>query len=132
MLFQLIYNAPLIILCAFWLLFRREEEGKRLRLSRALLDVAVVSIALARFYGSSIPPSGHALFLTHSLLTVGNRFYRLAALIMLAATIGLKISWSDYTSWSYGLALGVISGALWLRAGGRSRAPSCSEEDLGD
>ncbi len=127
MLFQLIYNSPLVILCAFWL-YSRIRGWQRLQLLRALLDVAVVSIALARFYGSSIPPSGHALFLTHSLINVGNRFYRLAALIMLLATIGLKISWSDYTSWSYGLALGVISGLLWIRAGGGSRKLSHAEE----
>lgn len=82
-----------------------------------VIDIAVVSIAIARFYGSSIPPSGHAVFLTHSLITISNRYYRLAALSMLIVTIGLKISWHDYASWSYGIVSGVVSGMLWVWAG---------------
>ena len=120
MTFSLIYNSPLFILCVFWLLIRKKEY-ERFQLWRALIDIAVISIALARFYGSSIPPSGHAIFLTHTLISVSNRYYRLAALTMLFVTIGLKISWGDYTSWSYGIALGVISGMVWERAGNDSR-----------
>lgn len=116
MFFALMYNSPLLILCVFWLLFRKKEY-ERFQLWRALIDIAVISIAIARFYGSSIPPSGHAVFLTHSLISVNNRYYRLAALTMLIVTIGLKISWGDYTSWSYGVVLGVISGMVWDWAG---------------
>ena len=82
-----------------------------------LLDLAVVSIAIARFFGSSIPPSGHAILLTHTLITVSNRYYRLAALTMLIVTAGLKISWQDFTSLGYGIVLGMISGVLWVWAG---------------
>ena len=116
MVFSLIYNCPLLILCLCWLLLRKKEY-ERFEFWRALIDLAVISIALARFYGSSIPPSGHAVFLTHTLISVNNRYYRLAALTMLIVTIGLKISWGDYTSWSYGVVLGVISGMLWDWAG---------------
>lgn len=119
MVFSLIYNGPLLILCLFWLFFRK-KECERFHLLRALIDIAVVSIAIARFYGSSIPPSGHALFLTHSLISVSNRYYKSAALIMLMVTIGLKISWGDYTSWSYGVVLGVIIGMVWDWAGNDS------------
>jgi hypothetical protein len=112
MLFSLIYNGPLLILCLFWLLFRTKEY-ERFQLWRTLIDIAILSIAIARFYGASIPPSGHAVFLTHSLISVSNRYYRLAALMMLIVTIGFKISWGDYISWSYGVVLGVISGMVW-------------------
>jgi hypothetical protein len=81
------------------------------------LDITVFSIALARFFGSSIPPSGHALVLTHTLITVSNRYYRLAALAMLIATAALKISWHDFTSLGYGLGLGIISGVAWVWSG---------------
>ena len=115
-LFSLIYNGPLFILCAFWLYFRTHEY-RRLLILRALLDIAVLSIAIARFFGSSTPPSGHAILLTHTLISVNNRYYRLAALIMLIGTAGLKISWHDYTSLGYGIVLGTISGVAWVWAG---------------
>jgi hypothetical protein len=115
-LFSLLYNGPLVILGAFWLR-SRVREFDRLQILPVLLDVAIVSIAVARFYGSSIPPSGHALFLTHSLVSVNKRYYRFATLVMLIVTIGLKISWGDYTSWGYGILLGIASGRLWMWAG---------------
>jgi hypothetical protein len=111
-LFSLIYNGPLFILGLFWLFFRTEEY-RRLQILRVLIDLAVFAIAIARFFGSSIPPSGHAILLTHTLITVSNRYYRLAALAMLIVTAGLKISWHDFTSLGYGIVLGIVSGVAW-------------------
>jgi hypothetical protein len=115
-LFSLMYHGPLFILGIFWLFFRKQEY-RRLQIIRVLLDIAVLAIAIARFFGSSIPPSGHAMLLTHTLITVSNRYYRLAALIMLIGTAGLKISWHDFTSLGYGIVLGMISGVAWVWAG---------------
>lgn len=114
--FWLIYNGPLFILGSFWFYFHR-HEFRTLRIIRVLLDMAVFSVAIARFFGSSIPPSGHALLLTHTLISVSNRHYRVAAVLVLIATAGLKISWHDYTSLGYGIVLGIISGVAWLWAG---------------
>ena len=118
-LFSLMYNGPLFILGFFWIFFRTQEY-RSLRILRVLLDIAVFSIAIARLFGSSIPPSGHALLLTHTLVTVSNRYYRLAALAMLIVTAGLKISWHDFTSLGYGIVLGMISGMTWVWAGSDS------------
>ncbi len=115
----MLYNAPLVILGAFWLFFRTQGAA-RLRISRVLLDITIVSIVIARFYGSPIPPSGHAVFLAHSLISVSNRYYRLAALMMLIMTIGLKITWGDYWSWSYGVVIGIITGTAWILTGRKS------------
>ena len=115
-LFSLIYNGPLFILAGFWLFFRKQEYS-RPQIIRMLIDLAVLSIAIARFFGSSIPPSGHATLLTHTLISVNNRYFRLAALIMLILTAGLKISWHDFTSLGYGIVLGTISGVAWVWAG---------------
>lgn len=93
-----------------------------------LIDVAVFSVAIARFFGSSIPPSGHATLLTHTLLTVNNRYFRLAALAMLIATAALKISWHDFTSLGYGIVLGMITGITWIWAGRDSVQILQSEE----
>jgi hypothetical protein len=114
-LFSLLYNGPLFILGFFWLFFRT-QEFRRLRILGVLLDLAVVSIAIARFFGSSIPPSGHAILLTHTLITVSNRYFRIAALAMLIATAALKISWHDFSSLGYGIVLGITSGTIWLWA----------------
>ena len=114
-LFWLMYNGPLFLLGIFWLFFHKEEY-RRLQVLRVLIDIAVFSAAIARFFGSSIPPSGHALLLTHTLITVSNRYYRLAAIIMLILTAGLKISWYDFTSLGYGIVLGIISGVAWVWA----------------
>jgi hypothetical protein len=114
--FFLMYNAPLFVLGFFWILLRKQEY-RRLQIIRALLDLAVCAIALARFFGSSIPPSGHALLLTHTLISVSNRYYKLCALAMLLATAGLKISWHDFASLGYGIVLGILSGVAWLWAG---------------
>ena len=121
------YNGPLFILAIFWIFFRTQEY-RRLRIPGVLLDVAVVAIAIARFFGSSIPPSGHALLLTHTLITVSNRYYRLAALAMLIATAGLKISWHDFTSLGYGIVLGITTGMIWVWAGKNSDQILQSEE----
>ena len=109
------YNGPLFILAIFWIFFRTQEY-RRLRIVGVLLDLTVVSIAIARFFGSSIPPSGHAILLTHTLITVSNRYFRLAALAMLIATAALKISWHDFASLGYGIVLGITSGMIWLWA----------------
>lgn len=112
-LFSLMYNGPIFMLGFFWIFFRAREY-RRLQIIRMLLDVAVFAMAISRFLGSSIPPSGHALLLTHTLISVSNWYYRLAALIMLIGTAVLKISWHDYSSLGYGIVLGAISGAVWV------------------
>ena len=111
--FFLYYHLPLFALIAVWLVFRIDEL-KRLRVLQAMIDVTVIAVAIARLFGSSIPPSGHAFFLTHSFITVRNLYFKCAALAMLCLVVYLKIGWKDYTSWTYGIMFGVISGSLWL------------------
>ena len=126
-LFWLMYNGPLYILGFFWIFFRIQEY-RRLRMPGVLLDIAVFSLAIARLLGSSVPPSGHALVLTHTLITVSNRYFRLAALLMLLGTAGLKISWNDFSSLGYGIGLGITSGLAWLWSGRGSDPILQSEE----
>jgi hypothetical protein len=118
MLFSLFYNVPLVILATFWLLCRKQEQ-KRWKSVKTGLDIIVVCLAMSRYYGAMIPPSGHALFLTYSLITVSSRYYRIAALMMLLVTILLKISWGDYQSWSYGILLGVVTSTIWIWLGNK-------------
>lgn len=106
-----IYNLPVAVLGIVWLAI---EFNRRATLPRicALLDAVVIVVGLSRFLGSPIPPSGHALFFSYSLLAVPNNAYRLFAAIFLLMTVGLKLSWGDYSTWFSGIALGV--GLGWL------------------
>lgn len=116
--FSLLYNVPVFGLTVAWVFCRLQAQQPWLSW-RSLLDVVVVTIAASRFFGAAIPPSGHALFLTHSIITTTNRSYQMAAIIMLSITIALKVGWGDYSSWLYGMLLGLISGGLWLYALGK-------------
>jgi hypothetical protein len=110
--FSLLYNLPLFGLAVYWLLCRIQEAKKSRPLAIAI-DIIVVALAASRYLGSAIWPSGHALFLTHSLLTTANRLYRVIALILLVVTIVLKVSWGDYSSWVYGILVALSSSVLW-------------------
>jgi hypothetical protein len=112
MVFSLLYNLPLFGLAVYWILCRIQEAKKSRPLAIAI-DIIVVALAASRYLGSTILPSGHALFLTHSLLTTANRLYRIIALILLAVTIVLKVSWGDYSSWVYGILVALSSSFLW-------------------
>ena len=126
-LFWQLYNGPLFILGAFWIFFRIREY-RRLQILQVLLDLAVFAAATARSIGSSIPPSGHAQLLTHTLINVSNRYFTFAALLMLIATAALKISWYDFSSLGYGIVLGITSGMIWIWAGRDSDQLLQSEE----
>jgi hypothetical protein len=120
-LFLLTYQFPLFLLIAWWF-FCRRAENLGIQVAPTLLDALVLGVAFMRFHGSSIPPSGHALILSHAFLTVRNIYFKVAAALMLAITIGLKISWGDYRSWSYGIVIGLLTGTAWNLIGAKSRA----------
>jgi hypothetical protein len=110
--FSLLYNLPLFGLAVYWI-FCRIQEAKKARPLAIAIDIIVVAMAASRYLGSTILPSGHALFLTHSLLTTANRLYRFIAFILLVATIVLKVSWGDYSSWVYGIIVALGSSVFW-------------------
>ncbi len=107
-----LYSLPLYALAGLWLLCRMHEDDKLFSL-RSLLDIIVIALAMSRNWGSIIPSSGHALFLTHSLMTIRSHLYRIPAAIMLIVTIAFKVSWGDYLSFVYGILIGFISGVIW-------------------
>jgi hypothetical protein len=112
-LLSFLYNAPLFAMALFWG-YCRIQESRKLLSWESLIDILVFVVAASRFFGSSIPPSGHALFLTHTMLTINNRAYRLTALILLIMTVVLKLTWGDYTSWIYGILTGTITAGAWV------------------
>jgi len=115
LLLSILYNAPMFVMAVFWV-FCRIKEGRKLRSWESLVDIIVFIFAASRFFGSRIPPSGHALFLTHTMLTITNRAYRVTALILLIMTVAFKLTWGDYSSWVYGILIGLISGGFWAYA----------------
>lgn len=107
-----LYNLPLYSVFFSWLYYRLRESAK-VSVATIILDLAVVGLAASRFLGPIIPSSGHALFLGYSLLTTGSRFYRIVAAILLALTIALKLSWGDYSSWLYGILIGLLFAGVY-------------------
>ncbi|MGH9846338.1 MAG: hypothetical protein ACREEM_47170 [Blastocatellia bacterium] len=109
-----LYNWPLFSVCFFWLFCRLREPGA-LKPPRMILDGVVVILAASRMVGEFLPSSGHALLMSYSLLTVVNRFYRVAAAAMLLLTIAMKLTWGDGRTWVYGIALGGLLGLIYRR-----------------
>lgn len=105
-LFFWIYNLPVVLMGFVWLAIEFKRRTT-LTVPCVLCDLIVIGVGLGRFLGWQIPPSGHALFFSYSLLTVTNKVYRLFAAIFLLLTIGLKLSWGDYSTWVYGIVVGV-------------------------
>ena len=112
MFFTLLYNLPLFALGLLWLC-SRWRESRQLTRWRWCLDCAVLSLSLARFFGASLPPSGHAFFLSYSGLTTPERAYQISAAALLLLTIIVKLSWGDSSSWLWGIMAGCACGSLW-------------------
>jgi len=110
--FSVFYNGSLFAVWFYWL-HRRVKEGSLNGSWLNVLDLIVNVTAISRFFGSTIPISGHALFLTYSLFTVKDRKYLFLALILLFVVIALKVSWNDNTTWLFGMFCGVAIGLLW-------------------
>lgn len=110
-LFFWIYNFPVAAMGIVWLAIEFKRRAK-LPWPCVFFDVIVIAAGLGRFWGWQIPPSGHILFFSYSLLTVTSKVYRLFAAIFLLLTIGLKLSWDDYSTWVYGIVVGVGLGLL--------------------
>lgn len=119
---SLLYNQPLFSAFFFWL-YCRLRENTKFPLSKIALDALVVGLAASRLFGSIIPSSGHALFLSYSFLTVSNRGYRILSGVLLTGTIALKLYWGDYRSWVYGIAAGLFCGFIYGRL--RKTESSC-------
>jgi hypothetical protein len=113
MMVSLLYNLPLYILGPYWLICRMRED-KRSSSLKTLIDLLVVALAISRYFGPIVPTSGHALFLTHSFITIRSQFYRIPAAVMLIVTVVIKMSWQDYSSLVSGILIGFISGAIWI------------------
>ncbi len=114
--FLTLYVAPMALAVPLWLRERLRVVMMVPPLCR-ILDVAVVSVALARFIGAIVPLSGHMLFLTYSGLTTPPRWYRTLALALIAETTLFKLGiWNDVQTWGLGAMAGAVGGAayLWL------------------
>ena len=118
--FSIFYNGPLFAVWFYWL-NRRLKEGSLNGSWSNLIDLIVNVAAISRFLGSTIPMSGHALFLTYSIFTVKDRKYLSLALILLSVVIALKVSWNDNTTWLFGVFCGVAIGILWKAIRGKRK-----------
>lgn len=109
--FIVLYTAPTIAAVGLWLrerIVRYRGEHHPLY----VLDAGVFLLAALRTATGALPFSGHMLFFTYSLIVTPSALYRTIALAIIAETTWFKlIVWDDPTSWSMGLAMGIILGA---------------------
>jgi len=95
-------------------LFDRAEHWQRLPRTIGMIDLPILILALSR----SIFPipfiSGHALFLTYALLTTRSVVARIAAAVVLAQVLVIKIFfWQDATVFG-GMILGLVGGRAFV------------------
>lgn len=118
-----VYNTPVGVLFVLWLL---DVDWRATRWpQRTLVAVVIVSAALrSRIVHPLIhidPPwSGHALIASFALVTARSTHVRVAAVLVLAQTVHLKVRFDDH-SWIAGILVGFAAGAIFVV--GRGLAP---------
>src|SRR5215208_4548246 len=83
--------------------------------SARLLDAGVVALSILRFFWPVyFPFSGHAFFLSYSMMTTRRRWWLLVAAALMAETTVFKLAlWDDPGSWATGAALGLMGGIIF-------------------
>jgi cadmium resistance protein CadD (predicted permease) len=106
---QYYYVIPIVIPFTIFL-FNRVERLHQRRLVQWLIDSAVVLTAMWRVIGDVPYISGHTLFLTYCLLTVGSLLGRITAIIVIIEVLYLKLFiWNDWITSSVGIILGIFA-----------------------
>lgn len=120
--FFVLYALPLFAAAPLWLRTRVAVIEQLPALVLAT-DAIVLGLSVARFAASEVLPfSGHMLFLTYTLLTSRECWYRWVAAVLIAETTVFKLLlWRDRASWTIGLACGLAAGAFVLVLESRSR-----------
>ncbi len=92
-------------------LFDRASQWRKLYLECWIIDIIVISLALMRAGFLDIPfISGHALFLSYTILTTKIRIVKFLAICVMIQVIYLKIFvWNDITILG-GIVLGCLAG----------------------
>jgi len=121
---QYVYVVPIVVPFVAFLLDRAERFHRSSGL-RLAIDALVTGTAIWRALGHVPYVSGHALFLTYSLLTSRSRVARVSAAAVLLQVIYLKyVVWHDWVSSTGGLILGAAAAFAWRRARRNSRRPA--------
>lgn len=124
--FQWYYVLPIAVLVPWLPILRAREEHRGHR--TLLLDSVVCLVAAARIFTPAVPVSGHALFLAYTLLTIPNRWYRLASGAAFLHAAWLKtVVWNEAGSFVGGMLLGVVLAVPVLWRFGRERAAESPE-----
>lgn len=108
---QYYYVTPIVVPFAAFL-FDRAARRRQVTAYQLIVDVLVVGTAMWRVIGHVPYISGHALFLTYTLLSTRSRVAQISAAIVMLQVIYLKyIVWGDWITSTNGIALGIL-GAL--------------------
>jgi hypothetical protein len=126
--FFLFYVAPRLVLGVLWIRIRIQSPAPATWVMRGL-DLAVLLLSAVRLFGTAVPLSGHALFLTYSGLTTPVRWYQAVAVLLFVETAALKLLvWGDPDSFYIGLLAALpltllyLGLAVWARRRSRGKA----------
>jgi hypothetical protein len=121
---QYVYVVPIVVpFVAF--LFDRAERFHQTCVLQLALDALVTVTSIWRALGHVPYVSGHALFLTYSLLTARSRVARVAAAVVMLQVIYLKyVVWHDWVSSTGGIILGTAAAFVLKRASRHSEPPA--------
>ena len=121
---QYVYVVPIVVpFVAF--LFDRAERVRQSSVLQLALDALVTVTAIWRALGHVPYVSGHALFLTHCLLTARSRVARVSSAVVMLQVIYLKyVVWHDWVSSTGGIILGAAAAFVWQRALRHSEPPA--------
>jgi hypothetical protein len=91
----------------------RVKELRKTSILGLFLDLLIVLLSLARAVTSIPFYSGHALFLTYTLLSARLRVVKILSLVVLLQVMYLKlIKWDDWVTLLSGLVVGILAGTL--------------------
>lgn len=118
-----IYVLPIIIpLVAF--LFDRARSFRNVTRFELFTDLIVIGAAMMRMIGYVPMVSGHTLFLSYAIAARSSRLTRVAAILVLAQVVYLKLFvWHDFITPLIGIFVGLIA-ALNTRWFGAKALPS--------
>ncbi len=113
-----IYNAPIAFVFVAYL-FDRAERGRAIRLRQGLIEPCVIGLAMTRALVPVPLISGHALFLTYTILTTPRRLAWWLAVLVLIEVSYIKIVLLHDATLIGGALIGIVA-ALFVT--GKPRA----------
>ncbi len=113
--YVLYYAMPLTVIVPVWGRLRLVRFAALTPTQRVADALVLIAATVRTLGGDVVPVSGHALFLTHTIVTTRNKYYRMAATGASAITLWFKLRiWNDRSSLVAGVLAGGMTALVWM------------------